>query len=72
MVMMPGEESEYNSIEEVRSTLYPGSAAMLDLEKEEVLEFPMSLTDESNEALKRTAKRATRSGRSNSPRMGEY
>jgi hypothetical protein len=37
--------SEYKSIEEVRSVLYPGSAGILDLRKEDVLEFPANLTD---------------------------
>lgn len=43
---MPGAGSEYKSIEEVRSILYPGSALILDLEKEDVLEFPADLTGE--------------------------
>jgi hypothetical protein len=47
---MADEGSEYKSIEEVRSTLYPRSAAMLDLEKEDVLEFPANITDESPQA----------------------
>ncbi len=55
---MPDEGSEYKSIEEVRSSLYPRSAAILDLEKEEVLEFPANLTDESLQAVERIAKRS--------------
>lgn len=47
---MADEGSEYKSIEEVRSVLYPRGAAMLDLEKEDVLEFPANLTDESRQA----------------------
>jgi hypothetical protein len=43
---MPDEGSEYKSIEEVRSNLYPRSANILDLEKEDVLDFPANLTDE--------------------------
>jgi hypothetical protein len=56
--MMPNEGSEYKSIEEVRSILYPRSAAMLDLEKEDVLEFPASLTDESLQATEEVGKRS--------------
>lgn len=41
---MPDEEHEYKSIDEIRSTFYPGSVAMLNLEKEEVLSFPAGLT----------------------------
>jgi hypothetical protein len=37
---MPKEKGEYKSIEEVRAIFYPRNAAMLGLEKEEVLEFP--------------------------------
>lgn len=37
---MPGQGTEYKSIEEVRLILYPRSAPILDLEKEDVLEFP--------------------------------
>jgi hypothetical protein len=40
---MADEGSEYKSIEEVRSVLYPRGAALLDLEKEDVLEFPANL-----------------------------
>jgi len=48
---MPDGGSEYKSIEEVRSILYPGSAPILDLEKEDVLEFPANLADESVQAV---------------------
>ena len=51
---MPGEGGEYKSIEEVRSTLYPRSAAILSLEKDEVLEFPANLTDEPLQAAETT------------------
>jgi len=47
---MSSQGSEYKSIEEVRSILYPHSAGILDLRKEDVLEFPVNLTDESLEA----------------------
>jgi hypothetical protein len=51
---------EYKSIEEVRLTFYPGSAAMLGLEKEEALEFPTS-TAKSLQVLRSIAKRAAES-----------
>jgi hypothetical protein len=55
---MADEGSEYKSIEEVRSILYPRSAAMLDLEKDEVLEFPANLTDKSRQAAEEVDKRS--------------
>ena len=55
---MPDEGSEYRSIEEVRSILYPRSAAMLDLEKDDVLEFPANLTGQSLRAVERADKRS--------------
>ena len=54
---MADEGSEYKSIEEVRSVLYPRGAAMLELEKEDVLEFPANLTDESRQAAREIDKR---------------
>ena len=54
---MADEGSEYKSIEEVRSVLYPRGAALLDLEKEDVLEFPANLTDESRQAAGEIDKR---------------
>jgi hypothetical protein len=50
------ERDSYQSIEEVRSAFYPRSAGMLDLEKDEVLEFPTGLA-ESLQALANIAKR---------------
>ena len=55
---MADEGSEYKSIEEVRSVLYPRGAAMLDLEKEDVLEFPANLTDGSRQAAEEIGKRS--------------
>ena len=51
---MPGVGGEYKSIEEVRSILYPRSAVILSLEKEDVLEFPVNLTDEPPQAEQAT------------------
>ena len=56
---MPGEGSEYKSIEEVRSILYPRSAVILSLEKEEVLEFPANLTDGPLQAEQTTGERSS-------------
>jgi hypothetical protein len=56
---MPDEGSEYKSIEEVRSILYPRAAAILDLEKEDALEFPANLT---GEPLRETDRPDQRSG----------
>jgi hypothetical protein len=55
---MPDEGGGYKSIEEVRSILYPRSAAILNLEKEDVLEFPANLTDEPREAVETTGGRS--------------
>ena len=54
---MTGEGSEYKSIEEVRSILYPRSALILDLEKEDVLGFPANLTGELPQPAERIDKR---------------
>ena len=62
---MAGEGSEYKSIEEVRSVLYPRSAPMLDLEKEEALGFPADLTDKSRQAAEEAGEQASGS---NEPR----
>jgi len=59
---MPGEGSEYRSIEEVRSILYPRSALILDLEKEDVLEFPANLTGEPPQPVERIGKRSGEPG----------
>jgi hypothetical protein len=44
---MPDRGSKYKSIEEVRSILYPRRPGLLNLQKEDVLEFPANLTGES-------------------------
>jgi hypothetical protein len=54
---MPDPGGEYKSIEEVRSILYPRSAAILSLEKEDVLDFPASLIDEPLQAVETTGRR---------------
>jgi hypothetical protein len=54
---MPDAGGEYKSIEEVRSILYPRSAVILDLEKEDVLDFPASLIDEPLQAEATTGRR---------------
>ena len=46
-VAMPDQGSKYTSIEEVRSILYPRRPGLLNLNKEDVLEFPANLTGES-------------------------
>jgi hypothetical protein len=56
---MPDEGSEYKSIDEVRSVLYPRSAAILNLEKQDVLEFPANMTDEPLQAVETTDKRGS-------------
>lgn len=67
---MSNEGSEYKSIEEVRSILYPRGATMLDLEKEDVLEFPANLTDEPSQAAERACKRSGSAGNRNPPNNG--
>jgi len=59
---MADEGSEYKSIEEVRSILYPRSALILDLEKEDVLEFPANLTGEPPQPVARIGKRSGEPG----------
>jgi hypothetical protein len=54
---MPDKRGEYRSIREVRSSLYPSSAAMLYLDKDDVVEFPGSLADITRETADRIAKR---------------
>ncbi len=44
---MPDQGSKYKSIEEIRSILYPHRPGLLNLKKEDVLEFPADLTGES-------------------------
>jgi hypothetical protein len=44
---MPDQGSKYRSIEEVRSILYPRRPGLLELRKEDVLEFPANPTGES-------------------------
>lgn len=56
---------EYRSIEEIRADLYPNSSSMLDIGREEVLEFPATLADESLRVVERIANRATRKTTSN-------
>jgi hypothetical protein len=56
---MPDTGGEYKSIEEVRSILYPRSAAILSLEKEDVLDFPANLIDEPLQAVGTTDKRGS-------------
>jgi hypothetical protein len=43
---MPDQGNKYKSIEEVRSILYPRRPGLLNLKKEDVLEFPANLTGE--------------------------
>jgi hypothetical protein len=59
---MPDKRSEYRSIRDVRSSLYPGSAAMLDLEKGDVIEFPSGLADVTREIADRIATRIAEAG----------
>jgi hypothetical protein len=59
---MPNEGGEYKSIEEVRSAFYPHSASMLNLEKEDILEFPTNLADESLQTIERIGQRAAQPG----------
>jgi hypothetical protein len=54
---MPDKGSEYRSIRDVRSSLYPASASMLELEKGDVIEFPTGLADVTSEIADRTATR---------------
>jgi hypothetical protein len=54
---MPSEEDKYESIEEVRSPLYPGSAPMLNRDREDVLELPVKLSEKSRNLLEEIVKR---------------
>jgi hypothetical protein len=54
---MPSEDDNYKSIEEVRSSLYPGSAAMLNLDRDDVLELPVRLSEKSRNVLEEIVKR---------------
>ena len=49
MTIMPKKPGRYESIAEVRSSLYPSSASILGLEKNELLDFPSSLADKSRQ-----------------------
>lgn len=59
---MPDNGSEYRSIRDVRSSLYPASASMLELEREDVIEFPSGLADVTREIASRIATSVTESG----------
>ena len=61
---MPSEEDNYKSIEEVRSSLYPGSAPMLNLDREDVLELPVRLSEKSRNVLEEIVKRTKDSAES--------
>lgn len=62
VVTMPDKKGQYKSIEEVRSSLYPGSASMLNLEREDVIELPISLAgNKSLRVIEEIAKRAAES-----------
>lgn len=59
---MPSKEDKYESIEEVRSSLYPGSTVMLNLERDDVLELPISLAEnKSLQVIEKIAKRSAES-----------
>jgi hypothetical protein len=55
---MAGKPSRYKSIGEVRSSFYPGSAGMLDLGREEVVDLPSRLAGKSRKIMEDIAKRA--------------
>jgi hypothetical protein len=59
---MPGKRSEYDSIKDVRAVLYPSSAAMLDLERSDVVEFPGDLADVTREVADRIATHIANAG----------
>jgi hypothetical protein len=62
---MPVKREEYRSIRDVRSSLYPGSAAMLDLDKGEVIQFPSGLADATREVADQIAARIAEAGDEN-------
>jgi hypothetical protein len=48
----------YRSIEEIRSSLYPGSAAMLNLDRDDQLELPIGMAIRSIKGVDEIASRA--------------
>lgn len=48
---MPKKTARYTSIEEIRSSLYPSSAGMLDLKKGEILDFPSSMSGKTRKIM---------------------
>ncbi len=68
---MPKKPGQYASIAEVRSSLYPGAANMLNLEKEEIVEFPSPLENRSRKILDDIAKKAGESHIEDQPAADE-
>jgi hypothetical protein len=62
---MPAKREEYRSIRDVRSSLYPSSAAMLDLEKGDLIQFPSGLADVTREVADQIAERIAEAGDEN-------
>ena len=59
MKMPDEEDNKYRSIEEVRSSFYPGSASILNLERDDLLEPSISVADNrSVQVIKKIARRA--------------
>ena len=52
---MPSKETRYSSIAELRASLYPDSAPMLSLEKDDTIELPIRLTGNSLRIVERIA-----------------
>ncbi len=57
-MVMPKKPVQYTSIEEIRSSFYPTSAGMLNLDREEIIDFPSSLAGKSRQILRDIAKKA--------------
>ena len=57
-MVMSEESGRYTSIKEVRSSFYPGSAGMLDLEKGEILDFPSTLVGKTRQIMEDIAKKS--------------
>ncbi len=57
-MVMAKKPSEYTSIAEIRASFYPGSAGMLDLDREEILDFPSTLAGKTRQIMESIAKQA--------------
>jgi hypothetical protein len=64
---MPDNRREYRSIKDVRSSLYPRSAALLNLERGDVIEFPSGLADVTREIADRISVGTTDTGAEEDP-----